>query len=345
MNDTSGSLNGRGFGRHCSGMVGCGRQGVRVRSGGKGRAGMVSMLFIAAMLSTANVTAGPPPVNALPSGGVVSAGQASIGQNGSRMDVQQSSSRVAINWLNFDIGAQSQVNFNQPNAASVALNRVQSADPSAIYGRLTANGQVILVNPNGIVFGPGSQVDVGGLVASSLNVADADFMAGRLNFVRGDATGSVVNQGRLTAAEGGYIALLAPEVRNEGVITARLGSVAMAAGDGVVMDISGNGLLGVKVTPASVDAMVENRQMVQADGGTVYLSSGAANRLIEQAVAGGESGATRLVSQNGHLRLVANSGTVAAAGGQVTLEGSTVDSAGQMDVSTVGPAVKAKLGG
>ncbi|NTV11896.1 MAG: filamentous hemagglutinin N-terminal domain-containing protein, partial [Zoogloea sp.] len=303
------------------------------RGRGKRSSGVVGTLAALGLAGIASVAAaGPPAAGALPTGGVVTAGQASISQNGSRLDIQQGSARAAIDWQTFNIGAQAQVNFYQPNASSVALNRVLSADPSAIYGHLSANGQVILVNPNGIVFGPGSRVDVGGIVASTLSISNADFMGGRLKFTRGDATGSVVNQGTINAADGGYIALLAPEVRNEGVLSARLGSVAMAAGDAVTLDLSGDGLLSVKVDPASVNALVENRNLVQAEGGRVLLSAGAANRLIEQAVAGGEQGANELVAENGSLRLVSTSGTISAAGGSVKLEGSTVDGAGKLDV-------------
>ena len=223
------------------------------RGRGKRSSSVVGAVLAVSLLGTGSAVqaAGPPAAITLPSGGTVVAGQAGISQNGNALDIQQTSVRAAINWLSFDIGAQAQVNIRQPNAQSVTLNRVLGADPSAIHGRLNANGQVILVNPNGIVFGKGSQVDVGGLVASSLDLADADFMSGKLNFVRGDALGKVLNQGTLNANGGGYVALLAPEVINEGVISAQLGTVALAAGDAVTLELSGNQLLGVKVDPAS----------------------------------------------------------------------------------------------
>ncbi len=293
-----------------------------------------AVLAIAAIAATSALAAGPPATNALPTGAAVSAGQASISQSGNQLTILQSSTQAAINWQSFNIGAQAQVNFSQPSAASVALNRVMTGDPSAIYGRMSANGQVILVNPSGIVFGPGSQVDVGGLVASSLNISDTDFMNGRLKFFRESAGASVVNQGALTAKAGGYIALLSQEARNEGVLTAKLGTVAMAAGDAVTLDISGTGLLGVKVDPASVSALVENRNLIQVDGGTAILSAGAANRLVEQAISvGGASTANQLVTQDGVLRLVSSAAKIEAAGGAVLLEGSTVDTAGIVNVS------------
>ncbi len=294
-----------------------------------------STLLISAVLTGGAWAAGPPEpaAHALPTGGQVAAGQVRIDQSGSRMDVHQGTSRAIVNWQSFDIGAAAHVNFNQPNASAIALNRVLSANPSSIFGKLTANGQVMLINPNGIVFGASARVDVGGIAASTLQMADSDFLAGRFRFGRGDATGAVVNQGEIRAADGGYVALLAPEVRNEGVLQAHLGTVALAAGDAVSFDISGSGKLGVKVDPASVNALVENRHLIQADGGQVILSAGAAQRLAEQAIAMGDGAATALVHDNGTVRLVSAGGSVSAASGQVKIEGSLVDVSGAVSAS------------
>src|SRR5512133_4256573 len=135
---------------------------------------------------------------ALPTGGQVSAGAGSIGQSGSAMTIRQSSEKLAINWQSFGIGANETVNFSQPSAGAIALNRVLGSDPSAIYGKLNANGQVFLLNPNGVLFGKSAQVNVGGLVASTLNVSDADFMAKNFRFT--GTAGSVKNEGAITAA-------------------------------------------------------------------------------------------------------------------------------------------------
>jgi filamentous hemagglutinin family protein len=309
----------RGRGKRSSGVVGA----------------AVGAVVAAGMLATgAALAAGAPAPGALPAGGNVVSGQASLNQAGGRLDITQASARAAINWQSFDIGSQAQVHISQPGAQSVLLNRVVGADPSAIFGKLTANGQVLLVNPNGIVFGAGSQVDVGGIVASTLDIADADFAAGRMKFTRNlsGTNGSVLNQGRISAKAGGYVALLAPEVINEGVISAQLGTVALAAGDAVTLQLAGSSLLGVKVDPATIDALVENRQLVQAEGGQVILSAGAAQRLREQAVAANsaDSGATALVSEGGTMRLVSAGGRIEAGGGQVGIEGSIVDLSGQV---------------
>ncbi len=302
------------------------------RSRGKGRAGGASALagvVLAGASLAALAQATPPPVTALPTGGTVTQGQAQLAQNGARLDISQGSDKAVINWQSFNIGAQAQVNFQQPGASSVALNRVVGADMSQIFGRLSSNGRVVLVNPNGIVFGQGAQVDVGGLVASTLSLADEDFMAGRMRFTRGAAAGSVSNQGRLTAAEGGHVALLAPEVRNEGVVSARLGTVALAGGDVVTLNFDGARLLGVKVEPSTLGTLIENRQALVAEGGQVILAAGAARQLMQQAVAG-SSGASQLLEQDGVLRLVANTGSISAQGGQVTVSAGNVELSGEI---------------
>src|SRR5439155_18105275 len=113
----------------------------------------------------------------LPTGGRVVAGQATIGESGAAMQLVQGSTRAALDWNTFSIGSQAAVTFNQPSASSIALNRVLGNNASEIYGRLTANGQVFLLNPNGVLFARGAQVDVGGLIASTLSMSSDDFMS------------------------------------------------------------------------------------------------------------------------------------------------------------------------
>src|SRR4051812_39818789 len=164
--------------------------------------------------------------HAAPFGGVVAAGGAGIASTGTRTTITQTTSSAVINWQGFGVAAGESVRFQQPGSSSVTLNRVLGPDPSAIFGSLSANGKVFLVNPAGVLFGPGASVNVGGLVASTLNITDGDFMGGRYPF-SGGGRGAVVNQGTITA-DGGYVALLGTEVSNHGVISARLGSVALA---------------------------------------------------------------------------------------------------------------------
>ncbi|MEI8323997.1 MAG: filamentous hemagglutinin N-terminal domain-containing protein, partial [Betaproteobacteria bacterium] len=254
------------------------------RGRGKSRAARQLVAGTLSLLSSAWLL---PPAIAGPTGGDVSAGSASISQSGNTTTINQSSQNLAINWQSFNIGANESVRFNQPNASSIALNRVLGQDPSQILGSLTANGQVFVLNPNGVLFGVGAQVNVGALVASTLNLGDADFMAGKYAFsapITSAAQGlgervGVVNQGTLNAAPGGYIALLAPQVSNQGVITARMGSALLVAGNQVTLQLGKGSLLGYRIDQGAFNALVENRQLIQADGGQVFLSAKAANAI------------------------------------------------------------------
>jgi filamentous hemagglutinin family protein len=210
---------------------------------------------------------------------------------------------VAINWPSFNIGPGEAVQFVQPNRNSVALNRVLGSDPSSIFGSLQANGQVFLVNPNGILFGKGAQVNVGGLVASILNIADADFMTGRYNFAGGSGA-TILNQGSINA-DGGYVALLGANVSNDGVISARLGTVAIAGGTAIVLDLAGDGLFSIAVSRGAANALIQNGGLILADGGQVLLTAQAAGNLIQGAVNNtGVIQAHSIGNRNGTIKLL-----------------------------------------
>jgi filamentous hemagglutinin family protein len=262
-------------------------------------------------------TAAPPTPSQLPAGGQVVAGQAAIASSGARMDVNQVSQRAAIDWQSFNVGSAAHLNFNQPSTDSVILNRVRDTQASQIFGRITANGQVFLSNPNGIYFAPGASVDVGALVATTGSIANSDFMEGRYRFTRNGATGAIRNEGQLRAALGGYIALLAPEVRNQGVIVARMGTVALAAGDAYELQFDGNHTLAnLRVTPATVKTLVDNGNAVQAPGGLIILSAQGANQLQGSVVNNsGVLEATALSQRGGRIFLDGGES------GQVTVSG------------------------
>jgi len=252
---------------------------------------------------------------ALPTGGAISAGSATIAGGSGTMTINQSSQNVAINWQSFSIGQTEAVRFVQPNSSSVALNRVTGVDASSIMGSLSANGKVFLVNPNGILFGQGAQVNVGGLVASTRGISDGDFMAGNYKFT-GSGNGAVVNKGSINA-DGGYVALLGAAVSNEGVISARLGTVALAAGNAITLDVAGDGLLNVAVNQGAMDALVQNGGMIRADGGQVFLTALSAGNLIQSAVNNtGVIQAQTVENHNGTIRLLGDmqSGTVSVSG-------------------------------
>jgi len=292
---------------------------VRTRAAAVRRAFAFGLAFAFAFVTDA--------AYALPTGGEVSAGTATIQQSAGAMTVNQASDRAAINWLGFGIGAGESVRFNQPSSSSIMLNRVLGQDPSAIFGSLSANGRVFILNPNGVLFAPGARVDVGGLVASSLQLSDADFLAGRYTLAQGASAAPVVNQGDITAASGGYVVLAGPQVRNEGTISAPDGTAALAAGGQVTLNIIGGSLVGVAVDRGALDALAENRQIIRAQGGQVLLSAKAADQLARAAVNNdGVIEASSLVAANGVIRLeggtVTNSGSLRADGGNAAEGGS-----------------------
>jgi filamentous hemagglutinin family protein len=292
---------------------------VAVAENAKGHGKSVSGLkLVAAALALTGGAFLMPLAQAGPTGGQVSAGAGSIAQAGTSTTITQSSQNLAINWQSFGIAANESVRFNQPNASAIALNRVLGQDPSQILGSLSANGQVFILNPNGVLFGSSAQVNVGGLVASTLNLSDGDFMAGKYSF--SGSGGSVVNQGTLTAGEGGYIALLAPEVRNEGVISATLGTALLAAGDKVTLNLNNGSLLGYSIDQGSLNALAENKQLIQADGGQVFMSAKAADALSSAVVNN-----TGIVQAKGF----------STAGGVIRLEGDYIIQTGTLDASGV----------
>ena len=219
-----------------------------------------------------------PAGNALPTGGQVVSGQSTLTQHGAHLDIVQGTQKSIINWNTYNIGTGATVNYLQPNASAISLNRVISTDPSQIFGKLGANGQVWLINPNGVLFGQNAQANVAGLVASTLNIGDDNFLNG-LYLFSGNGTGSVVNLGNLVARNGGYVGLLAPNVLNEGVVSALQGSVVMAAGEKMTLDFNGGGLINVQVDPSQISTLIENKHLVQVGNGQVLMSTSAANGL------------------------------------------------------------------
>ncbi|NOT18892.1 MAG: filamentous hemagglutinin N-terminal domain-containing protein [Sideroxydans sp.] len=272
---------------------------------------------------------------AAPTGGQITAGSGNITASGSNTTINQGSQNLAINWQSFGIAANELVRFNQPNASSIALNRVVGQDASQILGSLSANGQVFILNPNGVLFGQGSQVNVGGLVATTQNLSNTDFMAGKYSFSGNGSNASVVNQGTLTATDGGYIALLAPEVRNEGVISARLGTALLAAGDKVTLQINNGSLLSFNIDQGALKALVDNKQLIVADGGQVFMSAKAADALSTAVVNNtGVIQAHTIQNINGTIKLIGDMqvGTVNV-GGTLDASASTTGNGGFIETS------------
>ena len=173
------------------------------------------------------------------------------------------------------------MNFRQPNSSAIAVNRIYDTNGSQIMGHLNANGNIYLINPNGILFGASAQVNVGGLVASTLNTPDASLGSSNQTFA-GTGTGSIVNEGTINASH--YVALLGNSVTNSGVITAQMGTVAMGAGNQVSLSFSGNQLVKLTVDQSVVNSLVANHGLVQANGGMVIMNAGARDTLLASVV-------------------------------------------------------------
>lgn len=257
-------------------------------------------------------------------GGQVVQGQGSVTSNGNTTTINQQSNALILNWANFNIAPTERVQFLQPSSSSLALNRVLASDPTAIFGQLSANGQIFLINPHGITFGAGAQVNVGGLIASTLDISNADFLSGaatgKFTF-SGAGNGRIDNHGVINANQGGYVALIAKQVINQGSIIAPQGSIALAAGERVTLSHA-SGLLNVSVDAATLDALVENKQAIRADGGQVILSAKAENALLNTVV--NQTGiveARSIENKNGRIFLSGGSNGVVNVSGSVDASG------------------------
>jgi len=268
---------------------------------------------------------------ALPTGAQPVAGSVTVTRpNASTMNVQQATDKAIVNWTSFGVGRGEVVNFAQPGASSVILNRVVGGDYSQILGQINANGHVFLVNPIGIQLGTGAMVDAAGFVASTLSISNADFLAGRYVFSNPGGAGAVINQGVVNTTS--LAALLAPQVRNEGTISARLGTVGLAAGDRVTLDFRGDGLVRLSVDEAALRASVSNSGAIVAEGGNVLMTARAANAMVDTVLnMEGVARATSLAERNGTIVLdggpsgVVNvSGTLDASGRGAGETGGTV---------------------
>ena len=267
----------------------------------------------------------------LPSGFSVAAGAGSVSTpNPTTKVIQQTTDKAAFNWSSFSISNGAGVVFRQPGGGSIALNRVTGPGASQIDGRLTANGQVWLVNPNGVFFGAGSQVNVGGLLATTADIRNQDFLAGNYSF--SGATGAaIVNQGEIRAASGGSVVLAGAQVANSGLIRADLGTVQLAAGKSFALDLTGDKLISFQVT-AVVDqpsaqggALISNTGTLRAAGGRVLLTARAAKTIVDNVI-----NTTGIVEAR----------TASLVNGEIVLDGGdagTVQVAGRLDAS--GPGV------
>ncbi len=304
-------------------------------------------------LHTGNVIAGP-------EGGLVTAGQATISTpTATSTVINQATQNVAIDWQSYNVKQNELVQYLQPNAAASALNKIFDQNPSQIFGTIKANGQVILVNPNGVFFSPTARVSVGSLIASGIDIKTNDFMQGKLNFDAGGAGGDgvVVNQGLIEAATGGSVNLIGKAVSNEGLILAHAGQVNLVAGEKMTMDFDGDGLIQFVVdrevleNAHGLDSQVNNSGTIEANGGSVLLSGNASKEVFSKVVNNsGVIKAGRIDKSGGKIRLLGsgagnsliNTGTISASstsagedGGTVEIAAENITSSGTVEANAV----------
>ena len=218
-----------------------------------------------------------------PSGGVVTSGNATINQVGNTTNINQSSQKASINWQDFSIKSHESVNFNQPNANSITLNRVIGNEKSIIDGALNANGQVWILNSNGTLFGKNAKVNTSGLLVTTKNLSDEDFQSGNYNF-KGNSKASIENQGDINLNDKAYAVFVANSVINSGEIKVHKGNVHLVGADEFSITLNDNQNISLKVTKGTLNSLVENNNLIVANGGNVYLTTNAKNELLKGVV-------------------------------------------------------------
>lgn len=222
------------------------------------------------------------PVYAAPNGANVVHGNVNISQSGSNTIINQNTDKAIINWNSFDVNKGESVLFNQNSSSSIILNRVTNGLPTSIFGNISANGNVFILNQAGVLVGNGASINTNSFLAGAANINDNDFIAGKYNFY--GAQGNVINNGSIKVQDGGYAVLMGKNVENNGLISAKLGKIYLSSGETFRMDMSGNDLIGVEVEKGITDAYISNTGHIQAEGGTIIMTAKNASDVIRQAV-------------------------------------------------------------
>jgi len=265
---------------------------------------------------------------ALPINGQLAAGKATISKPSfSDMQIVQESDRAIINWISFGIAKGESVMITQPTNQSTLLNRVLGNNPSEIFGTLNANGQIFLVNPNGVLFGTGASVNVGGLIASTLAIKDSDFLTEKYTLFKDGHAGPIVNQGKIN---GGFIALLGNTVENSGSMMTSRGLAGIAVGEDITLNFDPDGLVAIKVDKATYNAQITNSGVIETSGGMVIMSATAADVLLATAVNNsGKVHAGTITERNGNVMI--ESGTIVNSG--------SIEAGNKIDASAAGTMI------
>ena len=336
---------------------------------------LVSLLL--AGVAQSAYAAPPPAPTTLPTGGSVvtgsGSGSATIGApvittigNGKNQTqtasetITQTTSKVIINWSSFNVGSNATVTFVQPSSTSVALNRIGGNSASQIFGALNANGILFLVNTNGIVFGAGSQVNVGGLVATTSDINNSDFENGNYNYNFSptannhssnsiNTSAQIINDGTITVnQDNSLVALIGHDVENDGTIQAKVNlpnsykpsstdatgnKVQLGAGDTFSIDLNGDGLISLAVSdPKAKQLLAQNSGTITANGGTILMTAAAAENTVNSLVnMDGVLQADNVSTKDGSVQLVAN-----GSNSQVTVAGSVSAKGGSVETSSTG---------
>ncbi|MBF96744.1 MAG: hypothetical protein CMJ13_05940, partial [Pelagibacterales bacterium] len=279
--------------------------------------------------------------NALPEGGKVASGSATIQKTENNLSVNQSSNKLILNWETFNIGKNASVEFFQPDSSSTALNRVHTSDPSHIYGSLKANGTLIFINPSGVIFQGGSKVDVGAMIASSLNMSDDNFLNENYFFEKDNNYNALIkNKGDMSSFEGGAIALISNRVENNGNISTPGGKTALLSGEKINLSLDGNKLINYSIEEGSLNSLIENNHAIAANDGAVILSSEGKDEVLSAVINNkGTIKANGITKKGGKIFLsskkgkIKNSGTLIASS-EISIGGKVEITADEINIKT-----------
>ncbi|CEE87118.1 YapH protein [Xanthomonas citri pv. citri] len=272
--------------------------------------------------------------NQLPTGGSIVGGTGTINAaSGTTRVVDQTSSRMALTWSAFDIGSAATMTFNQPTTTSVVLNLVQGGNPTQIFGNLTANGQVFLLNSNGVLLGSTANINVGGLVVSTLGTSVSQFMNGNYVFDAGGNTVALVSNSGTINAAAGSATLIGGRVANSGTITATAGNITLAGADAATLTFESGGfgvLIDKPLQLSLATEAVDNSGTLSAPGGAIQLQARAAQGIFDRLInnsgtirasslSTGPDGSVSLIASGAGSFDVAGGGSIDAGTGAITL--------------------------
>ncbi|MDP4836891.1 MAG: filamentous hemagglutinin N-terminal domain-containing protein, partial [Burkholderiales bacterium] len=243
----------------------------------------------------------------LPTGGSVASGQATIVESASKLQINQATQQAIINWKTFNIGTNATVNFTQPNASALAVNRVTGGSPTKILGNLTANGRVMLINSAGMYFSKTAKIDVGTLVASTGKIADQNLIDNNFAFDFDSDSGTIVNEGTIRADQ---VAMLSPNITNQGTISSSVGDTVLASGQRITVNLNNSDRIGVAISETDLNTLIENQGAIES-AGTITIKASAMQSLVDKTI-NTPGSANQLVADNGVIRLVSSTGSLKA---------------------------------